>query len=130
MFSPDSKTVVITGLGRNRNSFGRSQNAGPMTTWLSDLGIWKQPSYGYDGVARLWDVERCKELACFEDCDQVLYSPDGKTLATAHRDGTVRLWDVPPRKPMLAILGTSLVLWFALLLSIQLGQQFFRRLRR
>ncbi len=122
-FSPDSKTVVITGLGRNRKT-------SPMYEWLSDLGIWKHASFGYDGVARLWDVERCKELACFEDCDRVLYSPDSKTLATAHKDGTVRLWDVPPRKPMLAILGTSLVLWFALLLSIQLGQRFLRRFRR
>ncbi len=58
-------------------------------------------------------------MACFDDCIQALYSPDSKTLATAHTDGKVRLWDVPPRKPVLAILGMSLVLWLSVLVAIR-----------
>jgi WD40 repeat protein len=84
-------------------------------------------SFQYFDVARLWDVERCRELACFDDCDQVLYSPDGKTFATGHRDHTIRLWDVPPRKPVLAILGVSLVLWFGLIVGAQLWTRLLRR---
>jgi WD40 repeat protein len=119
VFGPDGNTVVITGLGRNRK-------VGPIIDWLSDRGL-PMPSDNYLRVARLWDVERRKELACFPDCRQALYSPDGKTLATAHRDGTIRLWDVPPRKPILAILALSLVLWFALLVGVQLGKRLVRR---
>jgi WD40 repeat protein len=119
VFGPDGKTVVITGLGRNRK-------VGPIIDWLSQRGL-PLPSDDYLRVARLWDVERRQELACFPDCRQALYSPDGRTLATAHEDGTIRLWDLPPRKPILSILAASLVLWLALLLGIRLGERLVRR---
>jgi WD40 repeat protein len=119
VFGPHGKTVVIAGLGRNRK-------VGPIIDWLAQRGL-SLPSDDYVRVARLWDVERCQELACFPDCQQALYSPDGKTLATAHTDGTIRLWDLPPRKPVLAILAASLVLWFALLPGIRLGKRLVRR---
>jgi WD40 repeat protein len=121
-FSPDSKTVVITGLGHNAKD-------GPMTPWLSKLGM-AQRSYAYFDVARLWDVERCKELACFDDCDQVLYSPDSKTLATCHNAGAIRLWNVPPRKPLLAIFVVSLVIWLTVLVGMQLWTRLIRRFGR
>jgi WD40 repeat protein len=119
VFGPDGKTVVITGLGRNRKEH-------PIIPLLSKLGVVDRFD-NYLHVARLWDVERRQELACFKDCQQALYSPDGKTLATAHRDGTIRLWDVPPRKPLLAIFALSLVLWFALLLGVRLGKRLVRQ---
>jgi WD40 repeat protein len=123
VFSPDSRTVVLTGLGHNAND-------GRLTDWLSKFGTtpWRQH---YVDVARLWDVENRKELAAFEDCEEVLYSPEGQILATAHSDGAIRLWDVPPRKPILAILGTSLLLWLAVLVGLQLCTRLVRwRLRR
>jgi WD40 repeat protein len=87
--------------------------------WISKQFGATSPAQNIE-CARLWDVETCTELACFDDCIQALYSPDGKTLATAHTDGKVRLWDVPPRKPVLAILGISLVLWLSILIAIRL----------
>jgi WD40 repeat protein len=118
VFSPDSRTAVLTGLGYNAND-------GPLTDWLSKVGIrpWRDH---YVNVARLWDVERRKGLAAFEDCEEVLYSPDGQTLATLHPEGVIRLWDVPPRRPSLAIFGTSLVLWFTVLIGCQLCTRLVR----
>jgi WD40 repeat protein len=118
VFGPDSRTAVLTGLGYNAND-------GPLTDWLSKVSIrpWRDH---YVDVARLWDVERRKELAAFEDCEEVLYSPDGQTLATVHSDGVIRLWDVPPRKPALAILGASVVVWFAVLVGLRLCTRLVR----
>jgi WD40 repeat protein len=127
VLGPDGKTVVITGLGRNRT-------AHPLTPLLYKLGLADRfddyTGKNYVRVARLWDVEQRKEMACFPDCQQALYSPDGKTLATAHEDGAIRLWDLPPRKPILSIVAASLVLWFALLLGIRLGKRLVRRSQR
>ena len=62
-----------------------------------------------------------EEIATFADCRQALYSPDGKTLATLHEDGTVKVWDIPAaRKPILRICGVSLVLWLMVMVGVQL----------
>jgi RNA polymerase sigma factor (sigma-70 family) len=46
----------------------------------------------------LWDVAAGKELGRFRDevehVDSLALSPDGKTLASGNRQGTLRLWDV------------------------------------
>jgi hypothetical protein len=117
-FAPDSKTVVLTRLVRNRQP-------NPVLAWISNQLGATQPAQPVE-CARLWDVETCTELACFDDCIQALYSPDGKTLATAHADGKVRLWDVPPRKPLLAIAGTSLTMWLFVLVGVQLWVRLLR----
>ena len=51
-----------------------------------------------DSVIRLWDVASGRELGKLEGhragIDQLLFLPDGHTLASASRDQTIRLWDV------------------------------------
>ena len=119
VFGPDGSTAVITGLGHNRKE-------GPITPFFAKLGL-ADPYDNYPQVARLWDLEHCRELASFDGCERALYSPDGKILATAHTDGTIRLWDVPPRKPILAVAAQSLALCFALLLGVRLARRLVRR---
>src|SRR5262249_4371974 len=82
-------------------------------------GLVEQVAFGPDGrtVAlvdgrgvRLHDLLSGRRLADYPapdvSCDvtergcptqTAVFSPDGKTLATGHRDGTILLWAVPPR---------------------------------
>lgn len=53
------------------------------------------------GTARLWDASTgkpLKTLTGYTYCgNSLIFSPDSKTIATGHWDGTVLLWDIPTR---------------------------------
>src|SRR5262249_25443770 len=53
-----------------------------------------------DRDVKLWDVARGTELATLTGhkglVDGLAFSPDGRTLATACRDGAVRFWTTGP----------------------------------
>jgi WD40 repeat protein len=108
-FSPDSKTVLATRLSHQPSESLLRYVRKPLLDTkrsLKRVGFLPPPA-----AARLWDVETARELAAFDGCRQALFSPDGKTLAAAYQDGTIRIWDVPPRKPVGFILGLSAALW-------------------
>lgn len=64
-----------------------------------------------DGRVRLWDTQTPKLKATLTGhtsaVDIVLYSPDGKIIATAagETDNTVRLWDAVTREPKVVLTG-------------------------
>jgi energy-coupling factor transporter ATP-binding protein EcfA2 len=70
-------------------------------------------SASLDKTIRLWDVMRHQRLGApltghpgpvesvvFSPVESVAFSPDGKTLASASLDKTIRLWDVTRRQPL------------------------------
>jgi WD40 repeat protein len=60
-------------------------------------------------VVFLWDVATRKELGRLEGHDEeikrLVFSSDGKTLASASEDKTVRLWDVQAAKEIRKLIG-------------------------
>lgn len=59
---------------------------------------------GRDVAATLYDLGNGRPIAILKQSDEpvlsLFVSPDGKTLATGHKSGTVTLWDVTGRKQL------------------------------
>ena len=57
-------------------------------------------------------------------------SPDGKTLALPileYEESTIELWDIPPRKPLLAVLGLLAIPSVVTVITLmKIRQRFFR----
>jgi WD40 repeat protein len=64
-----------------------------------------------DNTVRLWDVASGKDIRTLtghsEEVKCIVFSPDGKTLASGSGDYTVRLWDAASGKEILALTGHS-----------------------
>jgi WD40 repeat protein len=71
--------------------------ANPPPKWSSPVDV------------KVWDVDTGRELAHLKYTAQPFISPDGKVLATMSSDG-IRLWDVPPRKPIVSFLSASILI--------------------
>jgi WD40 repeat protein len=107
-FGPQGKTIASVGRDNARflwdlaTQRGERAPAGPPGKWvpqtLSPDGKTLATAEGAEGLVRLWDFASGKELAtlCRLGCaiNGLAYSPDGRTLALAAQDATIRLWEV------------------------------------
>jgi len=64
---------------------------------------------GHDGMVKLWDVAKEKELKTWKLDQSIVslaFSPDGKSLAMGYGTGNLELWDVATGKERIALEGS------------------------
>lgn len=113
-FSPDNKTLACAGAW-NDSSFLPKKGATFKVNGkevksdgiFNIQGVQMERKEGY--LVLLWDTATGKEVRRFEGLSDkvrsVAFSPDGKTLAAASKDGKIVLWDAATGKEILYIMA-------------------------
>jgi WD40 repeat protein len=103
VFSPDSRLLAVGDLWRHTR-------APPLNSWIP--GWIRGLVYpAHDPAVRLWETETGKQSAAFFQCRRAFFSPDGKTLATLHENGVLKLWALPLRRPVVTSLALAFACW-------------------
>jgi WD40 repeat protein len=118
VFAPDSRTVVAPVLLEPQRS--------SMTDWLSWLGLLPPPPVAVSQL-HIWDVPTGRRIGMLDDADTFTYFPDGRALAVCGRDGSIQVWDIPPRRPWWIDSGLPVVFALLVLLAGRLVWRAFRK---
>jgi WD40 repeat protein len=113
-FSPDGKTLCVTELRSEPQAFTLRASS------LIHVGSGtRSPSRD---TMRLWEIESGKEMLVRPNCRNVLFSPDGQRFAALDYDGVIRIWDIPPTRPLAPCLLLAAILWGAIVLIVLTAQ--------
>jgi len=69
---------------------------------------------------RVWTFPAWEDVATFPNVHQFAYFPDARSIALARQDGTIEIWDLPPRRPWWIDYGLAVVIALLLLLGARL----------
>ncbi len=86
---------------------------------------WVRPKRGavpYRAV-KVWVLPTGRELAIFRGSVVCAYFPDGQRIAVGTEDGSIQLWDIPPRRPWWIDFGLPVLF----LLFLLFGARVLRR---
>jgi WD40 repeat protein len=110
-FTPDSKFVLVTDMF----DFGTSNAVtGFLQRHLPLLFPAMTP------IARLWDVQSGRLVETFRGAKQAQYSSAGQFVVTSDNDETVKIWNIPPDKPLAMILAVTVTIWLLIVLCVRL----------
>jgi WD40 repeat protein len=117
IFSPDSQTLAATILDPPPSSF----------TLLVEKWSRIKPTKPTVAV-KVWQLPSFQEIASFDQSDLFAYFPDRRGLAVARPDGTIDIWDIPPRRPWYIEYALPVLFVLLLLLAFWHCLQFRRKL--
>jgi len=101
-FAPDSQTIAAV--------------VAPATSWLDLIFTRRADSLG----VRIWDASTGRVLGTLPNSIGFRYFPGSKRLATWCEDGTIRIWDLPPRRPWYIEYGLPVLFALLVLLGVRL----------
>jgi hypothetical protein len=93
-----------------------------LARWLP--GPARPPSYE---ALRVWTFPGWQEIATFPDAEAFAYLPDGRSIAVGRKEGSIEIWDIPPRRPWYIDYGLPVLFALLVLLGVRMVWRAVRR---